>query len=121
MRIFEVINGGWNKERHLQQGACSECLGIRSNMFSISGPGLLSSLMALRDGHTQSTSVFSILECAVQSAIRCSNSAETQNCLFRSILLCLLDRNVWTQKGPLSVNQFPFLPQPIPMYDSDTF
>ena len=48
MRIFEVINGVWNKERHLQQGACSACFGIRSNVFSINGPALLSSLMALR-------------------------------------------------------------------------
>jgi hypothetical protein len=54
MRIFEVINGGWNKERHLQQDACSACLGIRSNMLSIYGPAFLSSLVALR--HTQTTS-----------------------------------------------------------------
>ena len=91
IRIFEVINGGWNKERHLQQGACSAYLGIRSNMFSINGPGLLSSLMALRVRHTQSTSVFSTLECAVQSTIRYSNSAETQNCFVAYYCLCLTE------------------------------
>jgi hypothetical protein len=120
MRIFEVNNGGWNKERHLQQGACSAYLGIRSNMFSINGPALLS-LMALRVRHTQSTSVFSTLERAVHSAIHCRNSAKTQNCLFRTILLSLLDRNVWTQNGPLSVNQFLFLPKPIRMYGMNIF
>jgi hypothetical protein len=89
MKIFEVSKGVWNKERHLQQDACSACSGIRSNMFRIYGPALLSSLTARRVRHTQSTSEFSTLERAVQSAIRCSNTAETQNRLFRSVLLSL--------------------------------